>query len=94
MHWTTNVQQCYEVILKTPQNENDVRLVHLLELQRIAETAKYILSGEVPQAKPRAANSSIGIHMKLLMAELQKFKSILPERFKQDRMSYIRDIYK
>ncbi|EED15316.1 conserved hypothetical protein [Talaromyces stipitatus ATCC 10500] len=84
LHWTTNIQQCYEEILKAPEHENDIRLVHLIDLQRIAENTKYIIIREFPSSNASVPNSSIGLHLKLLVSDLEKFKVTLPERFQQD----------
>uniref|UniRef100_A0A093VAG9 Transcription factor domain-containing protein n=1 Tax=Talaromyces marneffei PM1 TaxID=1077442 RepID=A0A093VAG9_TALMA len=84
LHWTTNIQQCYEEILKAPEYENDLRLVHLVDLQRIAENTKYILDREFPSSNRSVPNASVGLHLKLLVSDLEKFKVTLPERFQQD----------
>ena len=89
LHWTTNIQQCYEEILKAPENDNDVRLVHLLDLQRIAENTKYIAAREFIPGKTLVPSSSIGLHFKLLVSDLQKFKATLPEKFQQDCKKFV-----
>lgn len=71
--------------MKAPEYENDLRLVHLVDLQRIAENTKYIIARELPSSDASVSNSSsIGVHLRLLVSDLEKFKITLPLKFQQD----------
>jgi hypothetical protein len=83
LHWATSVQQSYEDISKAPENESDIYLVHLVELQHIAENVKHISIQQLP-SQSRPWNCSAGLNLKLLTSELQKFKASLPESLQQD----------
>jgi hypothetical protein len=94
LQWTDNIQQCYEEILKAPDNENDIRLAHLLDLQRIAENTKYIIVGQFQSSKAYVANGAINLHLKLLVSAIQKFKATLPAIFQQDCKKFVSAVCK
>jgi len=88
LHWSIYIQQCYEDILKAPENDNDIYLAYLLELHRIAENVKNIGIQSLP-SETLAWNDSMGTYLKLFMAELRKFKVSLPESLQHDRKSNV-----
>jgi hypothetical protein len=89
LHWTLYIQQCYEDILNNPENSKDIYLAHLVELRRIDLNIENVknLGIQFPRLEPALWNCAVGVHLKLLMSELQKFKASLPESLQQDRKS-------
>lgn len=86
--WSSYLQHCRENISKHTRNDNDVYFVHLLELQRISENIKHSgIRGIQPEQQ--TGNSYIGVHIKILMSELQKFRASLPENLQHNGRSNI-----
>ncbi|KUJ10553.1 uncharacterized protein LY89DRAFT_263864 [Mollisia scopiformis] len=83
LHWTPYIQHCYDEIFNAPQNDNDVYLAHLAALQRISEDIKHSGIRGFP-AQQREWNPAIGVQLKLLMSELQRFKVSLPASLQDD----------
>lgn len=88
LYWSPYIQHCREDILTAAGNDSDIYLAHLLELQRISENIKNSGIRDFP-SEPRTGNSHIGVHIKLLMSELQRFKASLPESLQHNCKSKI-----
>jgi len=83
LQWTPYIQHCYEDILSTPESASDIYLAHLCAIQRISEDARHSGIRGFP-SQPRTWSGAVGVHFKLLMSELQRFKASLPESFRRD----------
>jgi hypothetical protein len=83
LQWTPYIQQCCDNILETPENDNDVYLAHLSQLQRISEDIRHCGIRSFP-SQPRTWNGAVGVHFKLLMSELLRFKGSLPHSLQED----------
>ncbi|TVY89145.1 Transcriptional regulator [Lachnellula willkommii] len=85
LQWTSYIQDCHNDISSAPENENDIYLAQLLTLQRISEGVRQSGLRSFP-SQTRVWNAATGVHFKLLLSELQKFKVSLPENLKQDAL--------
>ncbi|TVY38952.1 Transcriptional regulator [Lachnellula occidentalis] len=85
LQWTSYIQDCHDDISNAPENENDIYLGHLSKLQRISEGVRQSGLRSFP-SQPRVWNSATGVHFKLLLSELQRFKASLPENLQQDAL--------
>lgn len=77
--------------MNAPENENDVYLAHLAALARISEDIKHSGIRGFP-SQPRSWTAAVGVHFKLLMSELQRFKASLPECLQNDGKLNIRPV--
>ena len=83
LQWTSYIQDCYDDISNAPENENDSYLGQLSTLQRISEGVRQSGLRSFP-SQPRVWNAATGVHFKLLLSELQRFKGSLPKNLQQD----------
>ncbi|TVY39367.1 Transcriptional regulator [Lachnellula subtilissima] len=83
LQWTSYIQDCYDDISNAPENENDIYLGQLSTLQRISEGVRQSGLRSFP-SQPRVWNAATGVHFKLLLSELQRFKGSLPKNLQQD----------
>lgn len=87
LQWTPYIQHCHDDISSAPENENDIFLAQLSALQCISENIRHSGLRNFP-SQPQTWNAATGVHFKLLLSELRKFRVSLPENLQQDCKIY------